>query len=280
MSRVPPEAPGTIEVLRQAGSENFPVASPLFPAHLRPHLMNIYGFARLVDDIGDEAAGDRATLLDWLDSELDAVYARGRPHHPLMERLAQTVGRFDLPRAPFDKLVQANRQDQVVNRYATFKDLAAYCALSANPVGELVLRICGAASTERLRLSDSVCTGLQLVEFWQDLGEDSAKDRVYVPLEDLNRFGVGVDELMAGEGGEPFLRLMRFEAERTRELLVQGRVLGRTFRGRLSWAIRMFAAGGLAALADLERRGFEGRGGSVRASRASRAWTLLREAVR
>jgi squalene synthase HpnC len=274
---VPAHAPRAAEVLVQAGAENFPVASHLFPRRLRPHLMNVYGFARMVDDIGDEAEGDRLALLDWLASELGAIYGGRQPAHALMQRVATTVGAFALPRAPFDRLIEANRRDQTINRYRTFDELLDYCSFSANPVGELVLRISGALSPEHLTLSDSTCTGLQLVEFWQDLGEDAAMGRVYLPLEDLERFDYRLDDLFAGETNEGFAALMEFEAARTRELLLRGRELGRSVGGRIGFALRTFAAGGLAALADLKRRGFDTFGGSGHASRPRRALTALKE---
>jgi squalene synthase HpnC len=280
MNAPPAEAPGAAEVLAQARAENFPVASWLFPPRLRPHLLNVYGFARLTDDIGDEAPGDRTALLDWLASELDTVYAGRAASHELMRRLAATIGAFDLPRAPFARLIEANRQDQKVHRYSTFQGLSEYCSLSANPVGELVLRIAGACTPDRLALSDATCTGLQLVEFWQDLGEDAAKGRVYVPLEDLDRFGYGVEELLAGKRDDRFLRLMAFEAARTRGLLERGRTLAGTLRGRIGFAVRLFTAGGLAALADLERRGFDTFSRSAHASRPRRLAMAVRELAR
>jgi squalene synthase HpnC len=279
MTVLPAHAPRAAEVLAQAGAENFPVASRLFPKDLRPHLLNVYGFARMVDDIGDEAGGDRLALLEWLSSEVDAVYS-GEPTHPLMGRLAETALRFDIPRQPFDRLIEANRRDQTIHRYATYSELAEYCTFSANPVGELVLRIAGTLTPDRLRLSDSVCTGLQLVEFWQDLGEDAAQDRVYVPIEDMERFGYSVQDLLAGEVDERFERLMSFEAERTRTLLHEGRALARSLPGRIGMAVRLFAAGGLAALGDLERRRFDTFATSAHASRPRRAVAALREVIR
>ena len=279
MTVLPAHPPRPAEVLAQAGAENFPVASRLFPRDLRPHLMNVYGFARMVDDVGDEAAGDRSALLDCVASELDAVFG-GRPTHPLMNRLAATVERFDLPRQPFDSLIEANRRDQTIHRYRTYGELADYCTYSANPVGELVLRITGTLTAERLALSDSTCTGLQLVEFWQDLGEDGANDRVYIPLEDIERFGYSVEQLLAGENDDRFVQLMRFEAARTRALLVEGRQLARSIGGRIGLAVRLYAAGGLAALADLERRRFDTLGTSAHASRPRRAATAFRELIR
>ena len=276
---LPAHPPRPAEVLAQAGAENFPVASRLFPRDLRPHLMNVYGFARMVDDVGDEAAGDRSALLDWVASELDAVFG-GRPAHPLMTRLAATVERFSLPRQPFDLLIEANRRDQTIHRYRTYGELADYCTYSANPVGELVLRITGTLTAERLALSDSTCTGLQLVEFWQDLGEDGANDRVYIPLEDIERFGYSVEQLLTGEDDDRFVQLMRFEAARTRALLVEGRELSRSIGGRIGLGVRLYAAGGLAALADLERRRFDTLGTSAHASRPRRAATAFRELIR
>src|SRR5438552_6929661 len=217
MSASPEEALDEAAVLARARAENFPVASSLFPSELRPHLMSVYGFARLADDIGDEAEGDRDSLLDWLDRELDAIDAGGSSTHPLLQRLANTIRRFHLPRDPFERLIEANRRDQRVHRYETWKDLLEYCALSANPVGELVLRIAGACTPQRLALSDQTCTGLQLLEFWQDIGEDAGRGRVYVPLQDMARFDYGVEDLLAGLADERFRRVMAFEAARTRE---------------------------------------------------------------
>jgi squalene synthase HpnC len=242
--------------------------------------MNVYGFARLTDDIGDESAGDREALLEWLGSELDVLFAGKTPEHPLMRRLASTVRTFDLNRDPFDRLIEANRQDQRVHRYATFEELAEYCSLSATPVGELVLRITDACTAERLRLSDATCTGLQLVEFWQDLGEDAANGRLYVPLEDIARFGYSVEEMRAGVRDERFERMMAFEAARTRGLLERGRALASTLPGRIGLAVRLFTAGGLSALADLEHRRFDTFSRSARASHPRRWWWALREMVR
>jgi squalene synthase HpnC len=279
MTVLPAHAPRAAEVLAQAGAENFPVASRLFPKDLRPHLMNVYGFARMVDDIGDEAGGDRLALLDWLATEVDAVYGE-EPNHPLMRRLATTVRRFAIPRDPFDRLIEANRRDQTIHRYPTYQGLAEYCTFSANPVGELVLRIAGTLTPEHLRLSDSTCTGLQLVEFWQDLGEDAAEGRVYIPIEDMQRFGYSIEDLLAGENDERFGQLMRFEADRTRSLLKEGRKLARSISGRIGMAVRLFTAGGLAALADLERRSFDTLGTSAHPSRRRRAAAALREVIR
>lgn len=244
-------------ILAKSSSENFPVASWLFPRTLRPHLMNLYGFARLVDDLGDEAAGDRPALLDGISTELDDIFAGRRPSHPLLRSLADTVSAFSLPREPFDCLIDANRQDQSVARYATFDDLLAYCHLSATPVGELVLRLVGACTPRTLALSDATCIGLQLAEFWQDLGEDARWGRIYVPLEDMDSFGYSVSDFEEGCADARFRRLMELEAQRTCSFLERGRPLGGLIHGRIGAAVRLFTAGGLAALEDVRRRGYD-----------------------
>src|SRR5947209_3647406 len=177
---VPAALPTSGAVMPQARQENFPVASLLLPRVVRSHLLAVYGFARLVDDVGDELEADRLAALDQLEADLERIWRDDeRPTHPLIARLQPTVIACELPIKPFRKLLDANRQDQLVHRYETFADLIAYCERSANPVGELVLRIFGAATAERLELSDKVCTALQLVEHWQDVGEDHANGRVY-----------------------------------------------------------------------------------------------------
>jgi squalene synthase HpnC len=282
MSRMA-EAPSAAEVLARAGGENFPVASVLFPRELRPHLMSVYGFARLVDQLGDEVGDspdDRLRLLDWLAGELDTVYRGAAPSHPLLRRLAWTIELFAIPREPFDRLIEANQRDQTVTRYATLDELRAYCDLSANPVGELVLHLCRRSTVERIALSDATCTGLQLVEFWQDLGEDAARGRIYVPQEDLARFGYDEERLLRGTADDDFRALMRFEADRTRALLERGRPLGRTIPGRMGLAVRMFTAGGLAALDDLARRDFDTLRDNAHASRVRRTTFALRELTR
>jgi squalene synthase HpnC len=182
------------DVMSQAGSENFPVASRVLPRALRPHFLAVYGFARLVDDIGDEADGDRMAQLNWAEAELDRA-AVGTAKHPVFVALAPTIARFDLPLDSFRALIAANRQDQTVTRYETFDDLVAYCMLSAAPVGRLVLSLLEAATPERVARSDRVCIGLQLVEHLQDVAEDARAGRIYLPLEDLALFGLPTEVL-------------------------------------------------------------------------------------
>lgn len=249
----PPALGRPEEVLAKAARENFPVALFVLPRDVRRRLGDVYGFARLVDDAGDLAEGDRLALLDWIEGDLD------RGEHPLIARVR------DLPREPLLRLIAANRQDQRVTRYPRFEDLLAYCDLSANPVGELVLHVFGALSEERLRWSDSICTGLQLAEHWQDVEEDYAAGRVYIPQEDLERFGV----IQGAFDGPAFRALLAFEVERARALLREGLPLVRSLRGRQRLAVAAFAGGGLAALDAVER-------GGRRAGKLARLrWTLM-----
>jgi squalene synthase HpnC len=277
--------PGESAVLPLSTEENFSVATRLLGRATRDHLLAIYGFARLADQLGDEVDGDRLALLDRLEDELDRVYD-GAPEHPLMQRLASTVHALDLPRGPFLRLIQANRRDQVQETYATFDDLVSYCDLSANPVGELVLHVFGAATPERIVLSDSVCTGLQLVEHWQDVAEDAARGRVYLPAEDLDRFGVARADLEASdklslEGSGPgtgaaLRELLAFEVARARALLDEGAPLVGTLRGRGRLAVAGYVAGGRANAEAIVAAGYDVLAGPPKAGGTHR----LRETLR
>lgn len=257
----------TRTVLDQAAHENFPVAPFFLPRAWRTDLMAVYGFARLVDDIGDgdlapgggdavllgldRTQGDnRPALLDALEADLHRVFSDRAPGpgHPLMRRLGPTVRRCALTPEPFLALIEANRQDQRVSRYGTYDDLAAYCELSANPVGRLVLAITGTASPERIRHSDAVCTALQIVEHVQDVAEDLGRDRIYLPAEDMKRFGVNEADLAAPSGGASVRALIAYEAERARELLNEGTPLVGSVHGRLKLLLAGFVGGGRAAL--------------------------------
>ncbi len=263
----------------RSSGENFPVASVLAPRAARPHLRAIYGFARLVDNLGDEAAGDRGALLDALERELDACY-EGAPRTAIMRRLAETIDACDLPREPFWRLIEANRIDQRKNRYETWEEVHEYCTYSAEPVGQLVLGVYGRAGEPGLvSLSNDVCTGLQLVNFLQDPPRDFALGRVYLPLEDLWRFGVAEDEL-AGPRSDRLVTLCRFEAARAAALLERGFPLADALGGRVGKSVALFARGGLAALAALERSGWDVFSGRPAPSRLTFAWLTLRELVR
>lgn len=261
-------------VMRQASEENFPVASRLLPRDTRHHLLAIYGFARLVDDTGDEAPGDRTALLDLLDADLDRIERAEPPDHPLLRRLAPTVAACRLPLAPLRALIEANRRDQRQAAYETFDDLVAYCALSADPVGRLVLAVFGAATPERCRLSDHVCTALQIAEHCQDVAEDRARGRIYLPAEDLRRFGCTEADLDAPSANERVRALITFEVERVRSLLDRGAPLIGTLRGRRALAVAAYVAGGRAAIAAIERADFDVLAGAPRATRTARVRAL------
>jgi squalene synthase HpnC len=235
-------------VARRARTENFPIASVLFPRRLRPHLRAVYGFARLVDILGDELDGDRPAALDELEQELDACYS-GRPSWPVLQALAPTIHEFSLPREPFLRLIEANRIDQRVSEYETSDDLKEYCRHSADPVGRLVLGLLQLdGEPELVAASDDVCTGLQLVNFLQDVPRDLELGRIYLPLEDRRGFSVTVLDRPSAE----LLELLRYEAARARGLLAAGRVLQERIGGRMGRAVGLFARGGLAALEALE----------------------------
>ena len=243
-------------ILGQAGSENFPVASRILPARSRRHLLAVYGFARLVDDIGDEAGGDRPALLDWLEEELLRA-AAGTATHPLLQRLTPTIAELDLPLEPFRDLIEANRQDQDVRRYETFDDLVGYCMLSAAPVGRLVLYVLGQWTPWRQSRSDDVCVGLQLVEHLQDVAEDLEQDRVYLPLADLDRIGCEVEDLSAPTAGPEVRRLIALECGRAWRLLGSGNELAASLPLRARVAVAGFTAGGLASLDAIEGAGYD-----------------------
>jgi squalene synthase HpnC len=262
-------APSREAVMAQARDENFPVASYLLGRRQRVQLLTIYGFARLVDDLGDEASGNRLELLDWLESDLDRIYGEGQPEHPVMRALAPTVAGCALPDRPFRRLIEANRRDQSVTRYETFDELLGYCQLSAAPVGELVLHVFGAASAERIALSDRICAALQVVEHLQDVGEDFARGRVYLPREDLVRFGCQESELGASQVSAPLRAVLAFEAGRARSLLDAGAPLARTLPVRPRLAVAGFVAGGRAALDALECSRYELLDGCPRPSKRS-----------
>jgi squalene synthase HpnC len=249
--------PSRAAVMTQAREENFPVAARLIGRRNRDALLAIYGVARLIDDIGDEAHGDREALLDWVERELDRVYTHENPEHPAMKALALQVRELDLPDAPFRRLVEANRMDQSVTRYETFGDLLRYCDLSAAPVGELVLHVFDAATPERIALSDRVCSGLQVTEHIQDVPEDYARGRVYVPRDDLARFAVTESDLASLELTPEKRELIAFEVERARALLADGASLARQLSPRPRAAIAGFVAGGRATLDAIERAGFD-----------------------
>ncbi|MGW1135438.1 squalene synthase HpnC [Streptomyces griseoluteus] len=259
--------------LDKAARENFPVAPFFLPRAWRTDLMAVYGFARLVDDIGDgdlapggadarvlgvppERADDRLALLDAFEADLRRVFD-GTPHHPLLRRLQPTVRRRGLTPEPFLGLIAANRQDQLVTRYETYDDLRAYCELSANPVGRLVLAVTGTETRERIRRSDAVCTGLQVVEHLQDVAEDLGRDRIYLPAQDMKRFHVQESDLAAPSAGASVRALVAFEARRAHDLLNEGAPLVGSVHGRLRLLLAGFVAGGKAAVRAIAAADFD-----------------------
>jgi len=276
----PPFAAPTAEaVMARAGTENFPVASRLLGGARRGHLLAVYGYARLVDELGDSAAGDRLAALDWLEGELDAAFA-GDARHPLMRSLQATIAACALTRGPFARLIEANRLDQRCGRYETWEQLQAYCHLSADPVGELVLAIFGQASPERIALSDRICTALQLTEHCQDVAEDLRRGRLYLPGEDLARFGCEERDLSAPHASPALRSVLAFEVERARGLIAEGLPLVGMLRGRARLAVAAFAAGGSAALEAIERASFDVLPGAPFAGNARRLGTLVATLLR
>jgi squalene synthase HpnC len=273
LTDAPTAAAASDAVMARAGSENFPVASRVLPRRTRSQLLAVYGFARLADELGDSAPGDRLAALDWLERDLDRAY-EGCAEHPLLVRLAPTLHECALPREPFARLIEANRVDQRVNRYQSWEQLRGYCALSADPVGELVLGVLGMATPARISLSSSICTALQLIEHCQDVSEDLARGRVYLPSEDLERFGCTTADLAAEHAGEALRRLLVFEVARARGLLSQGAPLIDELHGRARLAVAAFVAGGRAALDAIERARFDVLPGPPRASRPRRLLAL------
>jgi len=262
--------PDAAAILPLAGGENFTVASLLVGRKTRAHLTAIYGFARLVDQLGDEVDGDRLALLDEFERDLHRVFD-GEPQHPLLQRLVPTVRQCSMTREPFVRLINANRRDQRQATYETFAELVDYCDLSANPVGELVLYVFGAATPERIALSDRVCTALQLAEHWQDVGEDFRRGRIYLPGDDRRRFGVEDGDLGAASAGTALRELLAFETERGRKLLDEGGPLVGTLRGRARIAVAGYVGGGRATFDAIERAGYDVLHRTPRATRAEKA---------
>jgi squalene synthase HpnC len=238
-------------------TENFPVALRVLPRRFRDHLTAVYGFARTVDDLGDESSGDRLVNLDAYEKDLDLIWSGGTPSDPGLARLARTVHAKGLPAEPFHHLVEANRQDQRVSGYPSFDDLRAYCRLSADPVGRIVLRIFDVSSDVRAGWSDAICTGLQLVEHWQDVAEDRRAGRVYLPADDMARFGVTPEDLDRPSTPAGVRKLMKAETDRAAELFRQGTPLVRDLSGWARLAIGGFLAGGLATVDALRRADYD-----------------------
>lgn len=275
-------------------SENFPVALRVLPSDLRRHLHALYGYARYVDDLGDEpqravdagepsapsTGADVIAALDRFEEELRVVHAGAPARHPVLAALAPTIAACRLPVDPLVRLVEANRIDQVVSRYPTFEQLVEYCRLSANPVGELVLHVFGAATPERLELSDRICTALQVVEHLQDVAEDFRRGRIYLPKADLDRFGVPASDLGGGTANRRLRDLIAFECVRAHAWLDAGAPLVSTLRGWARLAVSGYLAGGRAALRAIERAGYDPLPGAPKPGRRDVLVALLAATVR
>lgn len=240
--------------------ENFPVASILLPPHLRQPVEAIYNFARSADDIADEGdltSHERLAALAFYADEIDRIERNEKPERELFVLLAGVIRDFRLPLEPFRNLLSAFRQDISVKRYDSYADLLDYCRRSANPVGLLMLHLYEAATEENSRMSDAICTSLQLINFWQDVALDWEKDRIYLPLEDMRLFSVTQEDIALGKTSENWRSLMAFEVERTRKLMRSGAPLAEKLPGRIGWELRLVVQGGLRVLERIESSGFD-----------------------
>lgn len=249
-----PEAEAYCRRLATSHYENFPLVSWLLPKDLHQHFHNVYAYCRWSDDLGDEVGDLQRSreLLRWWRGELAECYA-GRARHPVFVALRKTVEEFDIPREPFADLISAFEQDQDIREYDTFAQLRDYCRRSADPVGRLVLHLCRAHHAENVAWSDSICTGLQLANFWQDVRRDFEIGRIYIPREDYERFGYRREDFDARRTSQAFLETMKFEVDRARQFLIAGLPLVERLPGRLQVDIDLFARGGLKILERIER---------------------------
>jgi len=244
--------------LAQNHYENFTVVSWLFPRRLHQHLCNVYAYCRWADDLADEPVTgyDPTQLLAWWEAELDALFA-GQPRHPVFIALAETVREFDLPRQPLADLLLAFRRDQLQTRYETLADLLTYCEKSANPVGRIVLRLGRSYDEENARLSDSICTGLQLANFWQDVARDYQRGRIYVPQENCRTAGWDESRFAAGRFDRAFAEMLEPLVMQTEEFFSAGEPLVHRVQPGLRLPVRLFVAGGRAVLAAIRRSGYD-----------------------
>jgi len=286
--------------------ENFSVVTWFLPKRLHQHFYNVYAYCRISDDLGDEVgnAEQSLALLDAWESELNATYlslvepplrdvgqdveklqgnSPGRnpvsPRHPVFIALRETIRECDIPREPFADLLTAFRQDQTLGRYPKFADVLGYCRYSANPVGRLVLYVCGYRDAERQQLSDYTCTALQLANFWQDVVRDYAKGRIYLPLEDLAKYGVSEGDITAGHATPSFLEMMKFEVARAREWFHEGLPLARMVDKHLATDIELFSRGGLEVLNAIERQGYDVLTRRPAISKPRKLWLVARAAL-
>ncbi len=266
--------------LARSHYENFSVASWFLPQRLRQHFFNVYAYCRISDDLGDEVGDKEASLalLDQWQRELDACYD-GTPKHPVFVALAETVRQFEIPKHEFSDLLVAFRQDQTITRFETFNDVLAYCRYSANPVGHLVLYLCGYRDAARQQLSDFTCTALQLANFWQDVTIDYAKGRIYLPLEDLRRFGVTEDDLAQNWNTPGFCEMMQFEVERAHDWFRQGLPLIAQVDHELAIDLDLFSRGGQEILNAIAKQGYAVLGNRPSISKSRKLALVARAAI-
>jgi squalene synthase HpnC len=256
--------------------ENFHVVSFLLPKRLHQDFYNVYAFCRWADDLGDEIGDKQESLrlLAWWREQLEAMYA-GEASHPVFVALRGAVDRHGISQEPFADLIRAFVQDQTVARYQTWQDLFEYCRYSANPVGRLVLRLCGYSDAERVRLSDATCTALQLANFWQDVTVDFEKDRVYIPLEALDRHGSSVEEIASRRATPAFRAAIREVVDRTQSLFEQGLPLSQMVDRRLALDLDLFSRGGMRVLEKIRDRDYDVLSARPAISRGERVRLLV-----
>jgi len=261
--------------------ENFHVVSVLLPKRLHQDFYNVYSYCRWADDLGDEIGDTQESLrlLEWWRTELDRMYG-GEAQHPVFVALSETVKKYGIPKQPFADLVRAFIQDQTVTRYADWPGVLDYCVYSANPVGRLVLYLCGYSDAERQRLSDATCTGLQLANFWQDVTVDQAKDRVYLPLDLLARHNYTVEEMFARKFDQRFREVMREAVAEARKFFLEGLPLARMVDRRLSVDLELFSAGGMCVLDKIEKQGYDVLSSRPSISKLERVGLLIGTLVR
>lgn len=309
---IPARAPSLEEAeqycarLAHSHYENFSVVTWFLPKHLHQHFYNVYAYCRISDDLGDEVGNPQQALalLDAWEAELNATYlslvepplrdvrhkveelkpeapARNdvSPRHPVFIALRETIRQLDIPRAPFANLLTAFRQDQTVTRYPTFDDLLGYCVNSANPVGHLVLYVCGYRDAERQELSDYTCTALQLANFWQDVAVDYGKGRIYLPLESLVKFGVSEDDIAQRRVTPQFREMMKFEVARARNWFQRGLPLAAKVDKHLALDIELFSRGGLEILNAIERQDYDVLTNRPAISKPRKLWLVGRVAL-
>jgi squalene synthase HpnC len=274
------DAQAYCERLARTHYENFSVATWFLPPKLRQHFYNVYSYCRISDDLGDEVGNPQQSLqmLNQWEGELDACYDDA-PRHPVFVALQETVRQFSIPKHEFSDLLVAFRQDQTVTRFETFKEVLAYCRYSANPVGHLVLYLCGYSDAERQQLADYTCTALQLANFWQDVAVDYSKGRIYLPLEDLRRCGVSEDDIGCRRATPQFIGLMKFEVQRAREWFKRGLPLVEKVSQDLAIDIELFSRGGQEILRAIERQGFDVLSTRPVISKPRKLWLVLRAAA-